>query len=487
MPNPNFTEKLKKAIKFLVKFSATAAFIVLVLTMLPAALTEEDSVETTRPEISMSFDEEMPDMDPVARPDLFPHFVIVYPEADAWGKEEAAHIKALIEPRFHSHVITLSDTEYLALDGDTLLLYNAEPSLTLNLGINALIEGSYLEVLSRLGGDGLEVKRTGNRIDITSASFARIREATDKLLSSLVFDGTYIVSDDIYVCDERPSAETDFKPDFITDSNLDILTFSYIDGDAHTLRAIEGIVAHTSPDLVVFNGNLEGNSQNRHDLAVIWQAISDILKKTDTPWCFIPGSLSGNIPRITLCEVISSFDGCLRHISGDESASFSLTVANSDGIVTASIYFVDTYDNNDALCEIIEKDSKLYARASSYPRNITAIFPAVPEQIYTATEEITEGFAEETLTDVFDSLSAADADSFICVSDTLSASIIECSEGKVALCGSIGFTYHGLGGRFDYNNSLRGGVLLSLTPHRSGYTETEIKYIYAADLGLNER
>lgn len=487
MPNPNLTKKFKKAIKFLLKLSAAAAFIVLVLTMLPAALTEEDSVETKRPEISMSFDDEMPDMDPVARPDLFPHLVIVYPEADAWGEEEAAHIKAMLEPRFHSHIITLSDTEYLALGEDTLLLYNAEPSLTLNLGINALIEGSYLEVLARLGADGLEIKRIDNRIDITSASFARIREAADKLISLLVFDGTYIVPDDIYVCDERPSAETDFKPDFITDDSLNILTFSYVDAEAHTLRAIEGIVAHTSPDFVIFNGNLEGNSKNRHDLAVIWQSVSDILKETNTPWCFIPGILSGNIPRITLCEVISSFDGCLRPISGDESASFSLTVANSKGIVTASIYIADTYDNNSSLCEIIEKDSKLYSRASSYPRSVTAIFPAVAEQIYTSTEDISEGFAAEELTDVFDSLSAVGADSFICVADSISTSIIDCEEGTVALCGSIGFTYHGLGGRFDYNNSLRGGVLLSLTPHRSDYTETDMKYIYAADLGLNER
>lgn len=484
--------KGSRIISFFVKLIAAAAFITLLVTMLPAAMPETDTKDgeecvTTRPELSIPFDEEMPDMDAVARPDLFPHLVIIYPEADSWGAEEAAHIKARLESRFHAHFVILSDKEYLALDEAKLMLYNAEPSLTINLGVNSLIEGSYLEIRARLGADGIEVKRTDNRIDFTSISYLRIHNAVDSLIDSLSFDGEYKYSEEIFICDERPSEETDFKPDFITDSKLDILTFSYVDSDPHTLRAIEGIVGHVSPDLVVFNGSVDGGSATRHELALLWQSISDILAKTNTPWCFTPGTPGGKLPRVTVCEVISSFPGCIRPMQGYEAAAFSLTVANSDGIVTASIYIADTFDDCSVLCDVIEAENKLYARASSYKRSVSAILPALPQQLYDAADGLDEEYVEDKLYDLFDTLGSSGADSFVCASDSVNTSIIDCIEGSIALCGSIGFKAHGLGGRFDYNNSLRGGVLMTVTARRANYSESELSYIYAADLGLNER
>ncbi len=486
MPKPNLTKENKKSISFLIKTAAVAVFAILLVTMLPAAMPETEG-ESTRPAISLPFDDEMPEIDAVARPDTFPHLVIVYPEGDAWGAEEAKHLETRLIPRFHAHFVIISDSEYLALDEDTLALYNAKPSLTLNLGISKLLDEPYLETLSRLGSSGLEIKRTGDRIDITSASLARVNEGIEAFISELSFNGEYNISESLYICDERPSAETDFKPDFITEGELDILTFSYIDSDPHTLRAIEGIVAHAEPDLVVFNGNVDGGAKNRHDLALLWQSISDILEKTSTPWCFTPGSLGGSLPRITVCEVISSFPGCVRPIEGNEAAAFSLTVASPEGIVTASIYIGDTFDDCAALCDKIEEESKLYARASSYERSVTAILPALTSQILDASEELPGAYVSKELYDLYDSLKAAGAETFVCAADSVSTSIIEYADGTLALCGSIGFSSHGLGGRFDYNNSLRGGVLLTVTSHRAGHSEAELSYIYAADLGLTER
>lgn len=470
--------------KQIARGGVAAVFILLLLTMLPAAMPETNDEQTVG---NLVFDEEMPDMDAVANPKVFPHLVIVYPEAEAWGEEEARHIESKLYSRFHAHFVIISDSDYLALDTETLALYNADPTLTVNLGISALLEDSYLEVLSRLGHDGLEIKREGNRIDITSASYTRVNEGAEAFIGSLVFDGNFTISESLYLCDERPTEETNFAPDFVSDTTLNILTFSYIDSSLYTLRAIEGIIEHAKPDLVIFNGGVDAGAATRHELAVMWESISSILAKTGTKWCFTPGELTGKLERITVCEVISSFDGCIRPIDGNEAAAFAITVANSDGIITASIYVGDTFDSCSALCDRIEADSLLYARASSYNRSITAILPAISKQIYASAEDIPEGYLSEKLSDLHDSLSEAGVDSIICAADPASPSVIEYSGGDLALCGSIGFESRGLGGRFDYHHSIRGGVLLTLDIRRANYTENKLSYIYAAELGLTER
>ncbi len=480
MPKFNF----KRILSFLLKLGAASAFVVLLITMLPAAITD---TEPEKPEITYPYDKEMPEIDPTVNPQLFPHIVIIYPDADAWGAEEAEHVKAQLSPRFHAHFVIISDKEYLALDEQTLSLYNAEPSLTLNLGISSLLEGSYLEILSRLGRDGLEITHEGNMINITSASPERINEGVRAFADAIGYDNKLIISEELYICDERPSPETDFKPDIVTDGELNFLVFSYIDTNSYTLRAIEGIVGKTQPDIVIFNGAVDGSASTRHELALMWQGIADALKKTDTPWCFIPGTLSGKLPRITVCEVISSFDGCIRKTNGKESGSFSLTVANTSGEVTASIYLCDSFDSSDELCAKIEADSALYTRASSRKREIIAVYPALSDRLLDKAEGLSSAFVSKELRDIHDCLDAAGASLYICSESSVSPNTVEYSEGTIALGGSIGFDSPGLGGRFDYNHSLRGGLLLTLTPHRAGYTDSNIDFIYAADLGLNER
>ena len=489
MPTPeknnSFSKKAHSILSFssIVKAAAAVAFAVLLLTMLPAAL-PDSMVEETRP--PFSFDSKLPDMEAVADPEVFPHFIIVYPEKEAWGKEEADHIASRLDRHFHAHFVTVSDSDYLALDEATLTLYNAEPSLTVTLGITELIGEPYLHVLSRLGGDGLEIIRSGNRIDIVSASAKRISESAEDLISSISFSGEYEIAREFFVSDPRPSEETDFSPDLITDGEVKVLTFSHIDNYDYTLNALRGIVSHTKPDIVIFNGGIDGGCKTRQELAELWGSICAILKETDTPWCFTPGTLSGTLPRIVVCEVISSFEGCLRTFKGDGAVTYSLTVANSVGEVTASIYVGDVYDTSESLCEIIEADAKLYARASEYKRAVIGVLPAIPEQL-SSLEDVCAEYTSDKLTDLYDAFTAAGVDTLISAADPAHPFIITHSEGTLALCGSIGFSVRGLGGRFDYNNSIRGGMLLTLTPHRAGYTTAKSVYTFAADLGLTER
>ena len=86
-----------------------------------------------------------------------------------------------------------------------------------------------------------------------------------------------------------------------------------------------------------------------------------------------------------------------------------------------------------------------------------------------------------------DAFVAAGGNTLICAADPAHPFTVSHSGGTLALCGSIGFSARGLGGRFDYNNSIRGASLLTLTPHRAGYTAAKTAYVYASDLGLTER
>ncbi len=473
-------EKIKKlniSPSLAVKIGAVVIFAILLLTMLPAAIpdTEVDITEGTTP-----FDDQMPEIDGVARPNEFPHIIIIYPSEDAWGEEEAKHVEAQLSSRFHAHFLVLSDSEYLALDKATLELYHAHPSLTLNLGISRLLEESYLSVLSRLGPDGLEIARRGNRIDITSASPDRINEGVRAFSDALAYDGKLAISEDLYACDARPTPETSLTPDLVSDGEFKVLTFSYIDSNSYTLRAIEGIIASSKPDLVIFNGYVDGGAQTRRELSELWQNISNILKKTYTPWCFTPGVLSGKLPLITVCEVISSFPGCIRAIDGDSPAGFTLTVGKKDGGIEASIYIGDINDSS-ALAQRIKNDSALFDRANEKDRQIIAVLPALAPQMANKASALPSDKISNNLSALYDSLISAGAKEFICAGGSVSPAVVEYADGRVYLCGSIGFDALGIGGRFDYNNSLRCGLILTLN------TDKEIACIYAADLGLNER
>lgn len=484
MPNLQKTKEsfLRTDRKKLIKISVAAVFALLLLTMLPAAM--PDTGESTLPP-PFSFDDEMPEIDGTAVPKLFPHLVIVYPEAEGWGEEIAVHIKSELQGRFHAHFVILSDKEYLALDEATLALYNADPTLTVNLGITELLDGTYLQNLARIGGEGLEITQSGNRIDVSSPSAARVREGVNAFLDSVSYIGGYHISEELFLFDLRPSAETEYAPDIISDGEVKVLTFSHIDSNSYTLRALEGIIAEIKPNLVVFCGGVEGGAKNRQELTAVWQNISDILEKASIPWCFTPGELSGDIPRVTACEVISSFPGCIKKIT--DGASYSITVANSSGTVTASIYVADVYARANDLCDLIDSETKLFERASSYKRSVSAIIPAVTKQLAASAEGIPTEYVSSALSDVCDSLILAGADNFICAADPVSPSLINCSAGNIALSGSIGFDQLGIGGRFEYNHSLRGGSLLTIEHRRAGYTEAALSYVYAADFGLTER
>ena len=477
-----FTSLTARRRMLLVKVLSAALFALLLLTVLPAAMpdTHEDQIEeTTR--FDQGIEYPVPETTPEPIPD--PGLVVVYSERDDWSPAEAELIEILLKKKIGAKCIILSDSEY---DPDTPY-FDGDPVLTVNVGITNLLQESYLDVLARLGSEGLEVVGTDGRIDIISASSERVREAIQKLAASISYDGVFEIDSDVFFCDARPSELSDLSPALTVDGDAKILVFSHIDGSEYTLRALEGIISHAAPDLVVFNGGVDGGASSRAELSDIWEAMSAILNKTSTPWCFTPGKLTGKLSRITVCEVISSFDGCILPTDGDEVAHKVVHIGDTNGRVTSSIYIADLFGSAEDLCARIEFDSAAFARATDYKRAVTAILPALPKQLCAASDKLPGSYVSDKLTDIFDSLEKAGSDVYVCAADPINPAVEKTDLARVALCGSIGFDSLGLGGRFDYNNSLRGGVLLTLSLRRADYTEAEISYIYAADLGLTKR
>ena len=109
------------------------------------------------------------------------------------------------------------------------------------------------------------------------------------------------------------------------------------------------------------------------------------------------------------------------------------------------------------------------------------------KQLVSSAEGIPTEYISSALSDVGDSLMLAGTENFICAADPASPALIDCAAGHIALSGSIGFDQLGVGGRFEYNHSLRGGSLLTLEHRRAGYTEATLSYVYAAEFGLTER
>lgn len=446
--------------------------------------------------------------------------LIIYPKRDSWGADAADYLSDALLERYDIDVYSTNDCDFIHDDTSLTAFNNA--TLTVVLGVTDLLDENYLEVLSRVGYEGLEIKvetrkdvganaedtlqylededgnivaegldssATSSIIEILSPSYGRVCEGIDSFLSAFYTDGYhYRIKRTLSESELMPPQGELLVSDQITleDGRLDVLTVSYIDGNSYTLRALEVMVDETKPDMVLFNGNVDCGAKTRSELADAWRAVSSILCERDIPWMFMPGDLkSSHLSRITVLEVISSFDGCLLPLEADDTVEYVLTVNDADGMPSAMVIFADTGADMYALCDIIEADIPLYARLIDREIPLLAFMPSLPSCL---TETIVGGESNSALTDLYNCLIENGAEFIVCsTSPTVSRSYTHASGTTVSLCGSLGFDAPGLGGRFEYNNSERCSLLLSLEIRRSTAADISLRRLIARELGLNMR
>ena len=449
-----------------------------------------------------------------------PNILIIYPEREAWGEDEANYLAERISTAYSLTPTVISDNDYLASDEDTVAILTASPCLTITLGITDTAEGNYLDHYYRLGPSGLELTMSASRlpsktpildgffsfdifnteeqkntvdtsenrteVTIMSPSRLRVREGVERFLEHFYTNGMlYRIKKTLPFSDIQSNAQLADLPTLSTETGkLSIVCFSYVDGNEYTLRAMRGIIENQKPDLVIFNGDLVGKATTRAQLSKIWDAVSALLEEYSLSYYFTVGDRSGSaLGRDTVCEVISSYGNCLNPTDGDESSAFAFALTDSAGNPTALVAIGDTFGDNLAFCDLIESHYALLRRATEADIAVIAVLPALTTQVNAVLPSLSPAYTSGALTDLYDSLTYINADAIVCAASPLDVA----GTGNIYLSGSIGFDSKGLGGRFDYHNGKRGAISITLEARRSAYTETTVSYIFTAELGLNER
>ncbi len=256
----------------------------------------------------------------------------------------------------------------------------------------------------------------------------------------------------------------------VADEDFSVICLSAPSVDTHTMNAISTLVDAANADLVVFNGDLDCGATNRAELASAWKAISDMLALRSASFIFTL-SESEALPDVMLCEVISSMDNC---IGGGDGV---YTVCHEGGEpLTAIIASSNGEDDaTDGVVAAITELTPFWKSSAGKKFPLLTVFPDAPEGLSrTATALSARGTptpdASESTAAVLNAALTAGADHLICggsknsygvaekLLDTLPDGYTAALSPRMALCGAIGYTEEGLGGRFELHNSLRGGV-----------------------------
>lgn len=263
------------------------------------------------------------------------------------------------------------------------------------------------------------------------------------------------------------------------------------DDNSYTLRAISALLDAEKPDLVVFAGDLAAGAADRAELIAAWDKIIAPLGERKISWNFIPMSAKtadGGLSAVTVNEVVASRAGCIG-MSGDA----ALVEIKSDRTL-GGIWLIGG-DTAESVSGIAEKIAAGRSTTDGAPTVlITSGIPADEIKTAGAVHGNASSAGSEQAIELPDgnevgTLRRIIAAGVACIVESDgSGEVGSTMEGSATLisAGSVGFESPGLGGRFEYNNSLRGGVLITLdcTGGGEGF---RAKYIYTADLGANER
>lgn len=447
---------------------------------------------------------------------------VYYPEDDMWGSEQAEYLAEQMSQFDNIELMVIP----VAADGTEKTDTYSDFGLRISVGYTARQSETYFDAYSRLGGDGMEISRSdnsgggsdGTEIYITAFDGGRVRDGIDRFLRYFRSSGKLVrIDSKMYVTEtgdtsgaaggyyaiqmQLPEGSTRFK----------VLTLSEPDADEYSLRALKLLLEAETPSLVVFNGGLDCGASDRASLAAAWAQIAGVLDGAGVQWCINLGENDSGEMRILECEVITEQPGCITPpgicTASVLSSTGTIIINNSDGTEAGALFLVDCGDTRlySSGCDMITGMSELLVRSSGstvsdgFVTISSCTLPQLADALNNTAADYPDIVAYTSFTapgaegsgDIFDASLAAGTTNFICGSGTTStgtASVpcVGVENGlTVGLCGSLGFDSPGLGGRFDLNNSLRGGILLTLEIRRAGYSVTDMKYLYAALLGAN--
>lgn len=273
--------------------------------------------------------------------------------------------------------------------------------------------------------------------------------------------------------------ETDSDGEFRT------LVLASPDSNAYSVRAVSALLDSTKPDLVVFMGDLSSGASDRASLIGAWDTIIAPVNERGIGWSFVRAaeddSRDDGLSGVIINEVISARAGCIDIGSG--AAFITMNGGNGKAVGRLCIVGDDTAQNNYVIAEEMAKYSS----------------DGVPCALIVS-DEIEKDDSESLPKHDFGNIIAATISGKSLFEQMVSAGLrcvvacgdsgdtgVSVDDGVIfAAAGSVGFEAPGCGGSFSYNNSLRGGLLVTLGG-TAGAGEFTAKYIYTADLGVNER
>lgn len=344
-------------------------------------------------------------------------------------------------------------------------------ALTLIFGSEDTSPTYRFELYSALGLDGYSISLTDGGAVARFLSTRGAIDAAAALCECVVAGDIPSLAENVEQTEVLRGAGADVQHTLtVADKDFSVICLSSPSTDTHTMNAISALVDASDADLVVFNGDLDCGATSRYELAAAWKQISDALALRSASFIFTLSSAEA-LPDVMLCEVISSMKNCIGggdgiytvcHESGEP---LSAIVASSNG----------EDDATDGVVAAIAELTPFWKSSTGKKFPILTVFPDAPEGLSrTATALSARGTpAPDTSASTAAVLNAAftaGADHLICggsknsygvaekLLDTLPDGYTAALSPRMALCGAIGYTEEGLGGRFELHNSLRGGV-----------------------------
>ena len=399
----------------------------------------------------------------------------VYSPSDEWGRETADYLAGRMEGYDYVIPTVCADFEYSAEE--------RRNGFAVFLGHTVCSNESYLEAFMRIGEDGLEISReadeNGDTESVTVLAFRRetAMEGAERFADFfLSVNRIRNVLTKLYIT--KISGE---RLGFISLSEKErgaretTLVVSAPDSGSYTEKLLSAMVQRCAPSAIVVNGGMAG-SDSREEIAAVCSVINQSRGAADWGYRLITTDPSGSRLDLAL-EVIKA--------SGSDRNEFSKTefilYADAAKVPLGICVFagIDDLDDPSTTAERMRILRRVAERAGTSDVPFAVYLPALPEACTLTGGFSVTGFDPESglnllgnwasCTDaradgLYESALECGAGLLVCHAGFCNVGTLPAADGSdavLALCGAVGFTNPGVGGKFRLNNSLRGGIAVT--------------------------